>query len=60
VKTLMGYDSRTKWILLAVWLVQMGSLWIAKELSGLHLFLMAYFFTGVINHSFTLGKANKR
>ena len=56
VKSLFGYDARTKWILLAVWTIQVASLWIVKDLSFFNMFLMAYFFTGVINHSFTLGK----
>ncbi|CAG0912626.1 unnamed protein product, partial [Notodromas monacha] len=54
IKTLFGYDTRTKWMILVAWLVQMSSLWIVKDLTGLPLFLMAYCFNGVINHSFTL------
>lgn len=56
IKKLFGYDPKFKWIVTGMVLVQFLSLFIVKHLSYPQLFLMAYCFGGIINHSLMLGK----
>lgn len=55
IKKLFGYDPNFKWVVTGMVLVQFASMFIVKDLSYPMLFLMAYFFGGVINHSLMLG-----
>ncbi|KAL2716594.1 sphingolipid delta(4)-desaturase DES1 [Vespula squamosa] len=54
IKKLFGFDSQFKWIVTGMVLVQFLSLFIVKDLSYPKLFLMAYCFGGIINHSLML------
>ncbi|XP_012288590.1 sphingolipid delta(4)-desaturase DES1 isoform X1 [Orussus abietinus] len=54
IKKLFGYDPNFKWVVTAMVLVQFASMFVVKDLSYPVLFLMAYCFGGVINHSLML------
>ncbi|XP_076643384.1 delta4-sphingolipid-FADS-like protein ifc [Halictus rubicundus] len=54
IKKLFGYDPNFKWIVTGLVLVQFVSLYFIKDLSYPMLFLVAYCFGGVINHSLML------
>lgn len=55
IKKLFGYDPNFKWVVTGMVLVQFASMFIVKDLSYPMLFLVAYCFGGVINHSLMLG-----
>ncbi|XP_074110383.1 delta4-sphingolipid-FADS-like protein ifc [Cotesia typhae] len=54
IKKLFGYDPNFKWVVTFMVLIQFASMFIVKDLSYPMLFLMAYCFGGVINHSLML------
>lgn len=54
IKNLMGYDPNFKWVVTAMVIIQCISFWILKDASFMTLFLAAYCFGGVINHSLGL------
>ncbi|XP_011306879.1 sphingolipid delta(4)-desaturase DES1 [Fopius arisanus] len=54
IKELFGYDPNFKWVVTAMVLVQFASMFVVKDLSYPMLFIMAYSFGGVINHSLML------
>ncbi|XP_015515297.1 sphingolipid delta(4)-desaturase DES1 [Neodiprion pinetum] len=54
IKKLFGYDPNFKWVVTAMVLVQFASMFIIKDLSYPMIFLVAYCFGGVINHSLML------
>ncbi|XP_015122358.1 sphingolipid delta(4)-desaturase DES1 [Diachasma alloeum] len=54
IKQLFGYDPNFKWVVTAMVLVQLASMFVVKDLSYPMLFIMAYCFGGVINHSLML------
>lgn len=55
IKKLFGYDPMFKWIVTGMVLIQFISIFFVKDLSYPMLFLVAYCFGGVINHSLMLG-----
>lgn len=57
IKKLFGYDPNFKWVVTFMVLIQFASMFIVKDLSYPMLFLMAYCFGGVINHSLMLGES---
>ncbi|XP_058795182.1 sphingolipid delta(4)-desaturase DES1 [Phymastichus coffea] len=54
IKKLFGYDPNFKWVVTGMVFIQFVSMFIVKDLSYPVLFLMAYCFGGVINHSLML------
>ncbi|XP_066583912.1 sphingolipid delta(4)-desaturase DES1 [Prorops nasuta] len=54
IKKLFGYDPNFKWVVTGMVTVQLLSMFVVKDLSYPVLFLMAYCFGGVINHSLML------
>lgn len=55
IKKLMVVDTKFKWIVILLVLIQIISLYILSHVQSLWiLFLVAYSFTGVLNHSLTL------
>lgn len=57
IKKLFGYDPNFKWVVTGMVLVQFLSMFIVKDLSYPLLFILAYCFGGIINHSLMLGKS---
>lgn len=57
IKKLFGYDPNFKWVVTGMVLIQFVSMFIVKDLSYPVLFLLAYCFGGVINHSLMLGES---
>ncbi|XP_054265803.1 sphingolipid delta(4)-desaturase DES1-like isoform X1 [Macrosteles quadrilineatus] len=54
IKKLFGYDPNFKWIVTAMVLTQFAMFFVMKDQSWLMIFLVAYCFGGVINHSLML------
>ncbi|UYV82990.1 DEGS1, partial [Cordylochernes scorpioides] len=54
IKKLMGYDPNFKWVVTGMVLVQVISFWLLRDASWFTLFMFAYLFGGVINHSLML------
>ncbi|XP_063992144.1 sphingolipid delta(4)-desaturase DES1 [Diachasmimorpha longicaudata] len=54
IKQLFGYDPNFKWVVTTMVLVQLVSMFIVKDLSYPMLFIAAYCFGGVVNHSLML------
>ncbi|XP_023224484.1 sphingolipid delta(4)-desaturase DES1-like isoform X1 [Centruroides sculpturatus] len=54
IKNLMGYDTRFKFIVLGMVLTQFFMFWLLKNASTVTIFILAYCFGGVINHSLML------
>lgn len=54
IKKLFGYDPQFKWVVTGMVLIQFISMFIVKDLSYPMIFLMAYCFGGIINHSLML------
>uniref|UniRef100_A0A2L2YI40 sphingolipid 4-desaturase n=1 Tax=Parasteatoda tepidariorum TaxID=114398 RepID=A0A2L2YI40_PARTP len=54
IKELMGYDPMFKYVVAGMVLVQIISFWLLKDASFFTLFIAAYCFGGVINHSLGL------
>lgn len=54
IKQLFGYDPKFKWVVTCMVLVQLTSLYFIKDLPYPIVFLLAYCFGGVINHSLML------
>ncbi|GBL90047.1 Sphingolipid delta(4)-desaturase DES1 [Araneus ventricosus] len=54
IKSLMGHDPNFKYVVTGMVLVQCISFWLLKDASFLTLFIAAYCFGGVINHSLGL------
>lgn len=55
IKKLFGYDPKFKWVVTGMVLIQFVSMFFVKDLNYPMLFLLAYCFGGVINHSLMLG-----
>ncbi|XP_057341694.1 sphingolipid delta(4)-desaturase DES1 [Microplitis mediator] len=54
IKNLFGYDPNFKWVVTFMVMIQFASMFIVKDLNYPMLFLLAYCFGGVINHSLML------
>jgi len=54
IKKLFGYDPNFKWIVTAMVFTQFAMFFVMKDQSWLMIFLVAYCFGGVINHSLML------
>lgn len=54
VKKLYGPDEKTKYIVLAMVLVQLVAMFFVKDMSWMNILILAYCFGGVINHSMSL------
>ncbi|KZC10777.1 PREDICTED: sphingolipid delta(4)-desaturase DES1 [Dufourea novaeangliae] len=54
IKKLFGYDPMFKWVVTGMVLTQLISMYFVKDLNYPMLFLLAYCFGGVINHSLML------
>ncbi|XP_054265802.1 sphingolipid delta(4)-desaturase DES1-like [Macrosteles quadrilineatus] len=54
IKKLFGYDPNFKWIVTAMVITQFAMFFVMKDQSWLMIFLVAYCFGGVINHSLML------
>lgn len=57
IKKLFGYDPNFKWVVTAMVMIQFLSMFIIKDLSYPMVFLVAYCFGGIINHSLMLGES---
>lgn len=61
IKSLMGVDARFKWIVTALVLTQIATFYVCSTRGSFWIyFLVAYFFTGVINHALMLGMSKER
>jgi len=56
IKQLFGYDPSFKWVVTGMVLVQFLMMYVMTDQSWPMIFLVAYCFGGVINHSLMLGK----
>lgn len=56
IKQLFGYDPNFKWVVAGMVLVQFLMMYVMIDQSWPMIFLVAYCFGGVINHSLMLGK----
>eukprot|EP00030_Apusomonadida_sp_AF-17_P007453 a841351_819.p1 GENE.a841351_819~~a841351_819.p1 ORF type:complete len:346 (-),score=123.49 a841351_819:37-1041(-) len=54
VKELMGFDPRTKWVVLFMWSSQLAVAWYVRESSWLTIAVAAYVVGAVFNHSMLL------
>ncbi len=57
IKQLYGVDPNFKWIVSALVIFQLLTLFVVQHLSWPTLLIVAYCFGGVINHTLMLGKA---
>jgi len=56
IKQLFGYDTNFKWVVTGMVLVQFLMMYVMTDQSWPMIFLVAYCFGGIINHSLMLGE----